>query len=107
MFSRFGIQTQASCHLCVGSTTTSDNVKDLSQYDPGCWTGCKTPTLTLHDSICSTVSINICVVYNKFDCFGLTVKPALSLKPAGTFTDREVEGLNPCPIKLQTCLDFG
>ena len=34
-------------HLCVCSTLTSDNAEDLSQYDPGCWTGCKTPTLTL------------------------------------------------------------
>ena len=24
------------CHLCVGSTQTSDNAEDLSQYDPGC-----------------------------------------------------------------------
>ena len=25
------------CHLCVGSTPTSDNAEDLSQYDTGCW----------------------------------------------------------------------
>ena len=24
------------CYLCVGSTPTSDNAEDLSQYDPGC-----------------------------------------------------------------------
>ena len=24
------------CHLCVGSTPTSDNAEDVSQYDPGC-----------------------------------------------------------------------
>ena len=23
-------------YLCVGSTATSDNIEDLSQYDPGC-----------------------------------------------------------------------
>ena len=33
------------CHLCVGLTPTSHNAEDQSQYDPGCWTGCKTPTL--------------------------------------------------------------
>ena len=35
------------CHLCVGLTPTSNNAKDLSQYDPGCWKGRKTTTLTL------------------------------------------------------------
>ena len=29
------------------STPTSGNAEDLSQYDPGCWTGRKTPTLNL------------------------------------------------------------
>ena len=36
------------CHLCVGSTPTSDNAEDLFQYDPGFWTRRKTPTLTLN-----------------------------------------------------------
>ena len=31
----------------MGSTPTSDNVEDLSQYDPVCVTGRKTPNLTL------------------------------------------------------------
>ena len=35
------------CHLCVGLIPTSDKAEDLSQYDPGCCTGHKTPTLTL------------------------------------------------------------
>ena len=30
----------------MGSSPTSGNSEDLSQYDPGCWTGRKTPTLT-------------------------------------------------------------
>ena len=30
----------------MGSTPTSGSAEDLSQYDPGCWTGCKTLTLT-------------------------------------------------------------
>ena len=38
----------ADCLLCVGSTPTSGNTEDLSQYDPGCITGCKLLTLTLH-----------------------------------------------------------
>ena len=32
--------------LCVGSTPKCSSGVDLSQYDPGCLTGCKTPTLT-------------------------------------------------------------
>ena len=28
----------------MGSSPTSGNSEDLSQYDPGCWTGRKTPT---------------------------------------------------------------
>ena len=31
------------CHLCVGSSPTSGSAEDLSQYDPGCRTGHKTP----------------------------------------------------------------
>ena len=31
----------------VGSSPTTDNAEDLSQYDPGCLTGHKTPSLTL------------------------------------------------------------
>ena len=30
----------------MGSSPTSDNTEDLSQYDPGCLTGCKNPTVT-------------------------------------------------------------
>ena len=33
-------------HLSVGSTPISDSVENLSQYDPGCFTGHKTITLT-------------------------------------------------------------
>ena len=38
--------------MCVGgggggSSPTSGNAGDLSQYDPGCRSGCKIPTLTL------------------------------------------------------------
>ena len=33
-------------HLCVGSTSTSYNAEDLSQYGPGCWMGCKSQLFT-------------------------------------------------------------
>ena len=35
-----------NCHLCVASTNIGGTVEGLSEYDPGCWTGCKTLNLT-------------------------------------------------------------
>ena len=35
------------CHLCVGSTPTSDNAEELPTMAQAAETGCKTPTLTL------------------------------------------------------------
>ena len=66
------------CHLCVGSSPTSDNAENLSQYDSGCWTGHKTPILTLvkrlqHNSIC------ICIQMAMHDFLNLKLYTAYCL----------------------------
>ena len=35
------IKLTTDCHICVEPTLTSANAEDLSQYDPGYWTGRK------------------------------------------------------------------
>ena len=61
MVSKFG-NLITGYHLCAGSTPTSGNALDLSQYNTGCYTIRKTPTLTYGKILCFTLLLTFDLV---------------------------------------------